>query len=139
MEMAKLVSSWSKDTNTKVGALVVSPDRQTVHGYNGMPRGANDDVLERYQHPIKAFWWEHAERNAIYNATLLGVSLKGWTMYLNGDHGFPCADCARAIIQCGIKAFVGLEPDFTNKYADSYRQTMILFQECGVAFRWRTR
>jgi len=135
MEMAKLVSTWSKDPNTKVGCVVVGPKSEIVHGYNGMPRGVNDDVEERYVHPIKAFWWEHAERNAIYNAGRMGLSLLGCTMYLNGDHGFPCSDCARAIVQAGIEAFVGLAPDFNNRYGESYRQTIVMWQEAGVSFR----
>lgn len=136
MKMAKLVSSWSKDT-TKVGAVIVGPHREVRSlGYNGFPRGVDDSVKARGQRPLKYLWTEHAERNAIFNASLSGVSLAGCTMYLNGDHGFPCAECARAIIQCGIKALIGLPPNFDlPKYAEEYRNTILMFQEAGVAFR----
>lgn len=136
MEMAGLVSTWSKDPNTKVGCVVVGPklEIRTV-GYNGMPRGVSDDVEERLVHPVKGFWWECAERNAIYNACRMGLTLEGCTLYLNGDHGFPCSPCARAIVQSGIEAFVGLAPDFDNKYGESYRQTILMWQEAGVSFR----
>lgn len=137
MKIALDVADWSKDTSTHVGAVIVGPDNAVRSlGYNGFPRGVNDDVEERYERPLKYMWTEHAERNAIYNSSLMGLSLKGCTMYLNGNHGFPCSDCARAIIQCGIVQLVGLAPDFTNvKYGEEYQNTILMFQEAGVAFR----
>jgi dCMP deaminase len=137
MEMALLVASWSKDRNTHVGCIIVGPQREVRSvGYNGFPRGVNDEVEARFERPLKYMWTEHAERNAIYNSSRMGLSLEGCTMYLNGDHGFPCTDCARAIIQCGIKFLVGLAPDFDNpKYGAEYRNTITMFQEAGMAFR----
>ena len=137
MEMAKLVSSWSKDHNTKVGCVIVGPGKEVRSvGYNGFPRGVNDEDVERYDKALKYMWTEHAERNSIYNASRVGVSLDGCTIYLNGDHGFPCTDCARAIIQCGIKTLCGLKPNFDlPKYGEEYRNTITMFQEAGVAFR----
>ena len=69
-------------------------------GYNSFPRGIDDNVAERQERPEKYFWFEHAERNAIYNAARIGVSTKGCTMFLTCD--IPCADCARGIINAGI-------------------------------------
>lgn len=137
MDMAAMVADWSKDTTTKVGCVIVGPDRAIRSvGYNGFPRGVNDDVSERYERPLKYLWTIHAEENAIFNASRIGVSLAGCTIYLNGNHGFPCSPCARAIVQCGIKALVGLNPDFSNpKYGEEYRNTITMFQEAGVAFR----
>ncbi len=104
MEMAELVSSWSKDNSTKVGAVVVGPDKEIRStGYNGIVRGVKDDVPERQERPTKYDFFEHAERNAIYNACLIGASLKGCVIYVTS---MPCPDCARAIIQSGIKLVV---------------------------------
>ena len=104
MEMAFLVASWSKDTSTKTGAVVVGPDREIrATGYNGLVRGVDDNKPERLERPTKYDFFEHAERNAIYNACLTGTSLKGCVMY--ATHA-PCTDCARAIIQAGIKTVI---------------------------------
>ena len=137
MDMAALVSTWSKDNTTKIGAVIVGPGREILSiGYNGFPRGVDDSVEERYERPLKYLWTIHAEKNAIFNASRIGVPLTGATIYLNGDHGFPCSPCAAAIVQCGIKQLVGLMPDLTNeKYAEDYREAMKMFQEAGVAFR----
>lgn len=136
MDMAAMVSSWSKDT-TKVGCVIVGPGREILSvGYNGLPRGVDDSVEERYTRPLKYLWMVHAETNAIYNASRIGVSLAGGTIYLNGDHGFPCTPCAGALAQCGLKGLVGLVPDLTNeKYAEEYQEAMKIFQEAGIAFR----
>ncbi len=137
MALSDMVAGWSKDTSTHVGCVIVGSDNAIRSvGYNGFPRGVNDDIDERYERPLKYWWTEHAERNAIYNSSRMGLSLQGCTMYLNGNHGFPCTDCARAIIQCGITQLVGLAPDFTNpKYGEEYKNTILMFQEAGVAFR----
>ena len=104
MEVAFLVASWSKDPSTKTGAVIVGPDKEIRStGYNGPVRGVDDDVPERYERPTKYDFFEHAERNALYNACLTGVSVKGCVMY--ATHA-PCVDCARAIIQAGIKTVI---------------------------------
>ncbi len=104
MEMAQLIKTWSKDPSTKVGAVVVGPNREIRStGYNGIVRGVNDDLPERLERPTKYDFFEHAERNAVYNACLIGASLKGCVIYVTS---MPCPDCARAIIQSGIKMVV---------------------------------
>jgi dCMP deaminase len=136
MDLAKLISTWSKDPDVQVGCVIVGPDREVRSvGYNGLPRGVNDEIEERLTRPGKDDWFEHAERNAIFNSSRMGVALLGCTAYVNGVHGFPCGPCARAFVQCGIKRLVGLPPDMSNeKYAKSYSNTMKMFQEAGVAF-----
>ena len=106
MGLARHVASWSKDRSTKVGAVIVD-DRQRVLGlgYNGFPRGVNDDVEDRHERPAKYQWTEHAERNAIFNSV---GTLDFCTIYIPW---YPCADCARAIIQCGIKKVVAIRPE----------------------------
>jgi len=104
MEVAMLISTWSKDRSTKTGAVVIGEDREIRStGYNGFVRGVDDDVNERHERPTKYDFFEHAERNAIYNACLCGVSLKGCILYATHP---PCVNCARAIIQSGIKTIV---------------------------------
>ena len=138
MEMARLVSSWSKDPSTKTGAVVVGPDREIrATGYNGLVRGVNDDIPERMERPTKYDFFEHAERNAVYNASLIGTSLKGCVMYATHP---PCTDCARAIIQAGIKMVVTTElkrdantPEGTWRDKLSYSEQM--FNEAGVIYK----
>lgn len=135
MELAELISTWSKDTSTKTGAIVVGPDREIrATGYNGFVRGINDDVPERHERPTKYDFFEHAERNAIYNACLTGTSLKGCVIYVT--HA-PCTDCARAIIQSGIKMVVTheIEIDSTTPqgtWRDKVTYSMQMFEEANI-------
>ena len=133
-ELAHVVKKKSKDTNTQIGAIIVGKDHEIVStGYNSFPRGIKDDVLERQDRPEKYFWFEHAERNAIYNAARIGVSTKDCTMYLSC--GVPCADCARGIINSGItrifceRGQVGAKG---IKWADSAERSWDMFDEAGV-------
>lgn len=100
MGLARHVAEWSKDRSTKVGAVVVGPDHEIRSiGYNGFPRGIDDDNDARHTRPLKYKITEHAERNAVYNAVRMGTSLKDCTMYVPWG---ICTDCARAAIQSGI-------------------------------------
>lgn len=100
LELAGKVAEPSKDRSTKLGCVIVGESNEILStGYNGFPRGVNDDIDERHDRPLKYKWTEHAERNAIYNAARSGIRLKNSRIYVPW---FPCADCARAIIQSGI-------------------------------------
>lgn len=115
MGVAVLSSLRSKDPNTQVGACIVNQDRKIVGvGYNGFPIGCDDDTLPWDR---EGNWLEtkypyvcHAELNAILNSN--GGNLKGCTIYVAL---FPCNECAKAIIQSGIKRVVYLY----DKYADT--------------------
>lgn len=137
MEMAFLVASWSKDPSTKTGAIVVGPDREIrATGYNGLVRGVDDNKPERMERPTKYDFFEHAERNAIYNACLTGTPLKGCILY--ATHA-PCTDCARAIIQSGIKMVVtnAVEPRPDIKDAtwrDKLAFSQEMFEEAGIEY-----
>ena len=137
MSMVYLVASRSKDNKTHIGAVVVGQDKEVVSlGYNGFPRGTNDYVHERQEKPIKFEWFEHAERNAIYNATLIGVSLKGCKMYTNGT---PCTNCSRGIIQSGIKeVIIDKMWDETNSHEDkkNFEISLQMFNESGVKVKY---
>lgn len=137
MTMAYLVAMRSKDESTHIGAVVVGLDNEVRStGYNSFVRGLNDDVEERQKRPEKYYWFEHAERNAIYNATLMGVSLKNCKMYING---IPCCDCARAIIQAGITEVIvdkaWNSDNYSSKWNEEASRTIQMFNETGVKLR----
>ncbi|MFG6327788.1 MAG: dCMP deaminase family protein [Lachnospiraceae bacterium] len=115
MGVAMLSALRSKDPNTQVGACIVSPDNKILSmGYNGFPTGCSDDEFpwsrEGTEGDIdnKYFYSTHSELNAILNYR--GGSLEGCKIYVTL---FPCNECAKAIIQCGIKEIVYME----DKYA----------------------
>ena len=115
MGVAKLSGMRSKDPHSQVGACIVSPDNKILSmGYNGFPMGCSDDEFpwarEGDELDTKYFYVTHSELNAILNYR--GGSLEGAKLYVAL---FPCNECAKAIIQAGIKTIV-YECD---KYADS--------------------
>ncbi|MCR4327558.1 MAG: deaminase [Nanoarchaeota archaeon] len=136
MSMVYLVAMRSKDESTHVGAVVVGPDNEVRSlGYNGFPRGLIDNVLERQKRPEKYFWIEHAERNAFYNATLIGVSLKGCRMYTNGT---PCMDCGRGVVQSGIVEVIvdkNWEKHNPPEWENHANKTKVMFDEVGIKLR----
>lgn len=113
--MCVYVSQKSKDRSTRLGAVLVTEDNDFISmGWNGFPRGIDDEEEDFHKRPDKYMVTEHAERNAIYNAGRQGVSLKGATMYLP-FYPTPCTDCTRAVIQAGIVEIVGTHVTFTGK------------------------
>lgn len=135
MQMAELVASRSKDRSTKVGCVIVGPDNEVRStGYNGFPRGVDDECAERHERPDKYRWTEHAERNAIYNAARVGIPMKGCRIYLPW---FPCMDCARAIVQAGITEMVCRAPDFDDvRWGADFRTAVVMLAEAGVQIRY---
>ena len=137
MSMAFLVAMKSKDKRTHIGAVVIGPENEVRSvGYNGLVRGINDDIEARQQPPEKYFWFEHAERNAIYNATLMGVSLKNCRVYTNG---IPCMDCGRAVVQSGIKEVIyhkNWNLDNLPKWKESCGKSAGMLEEAGVKIRY---
>ena len=105
-------------------------------GYNGLVRGVDDNKPERLERPTKYDFFEHAERNAVYNACLIGASLKGCVIYVTS---MPCPDCARAIIQSGIKMVVTYKPEFDeNAPQNTWRDKLVfseeMFKEAGIEY-----
>ena len=133
MTLAETVASWSKDRSRGIGAVIVGPDR-TIRalGYNGFPRGVNDDVEERHVRPDKYLWTEHAERNAIYNAIRAGTDIRGCTCYVNL---FCCCNCARAIVQSSISRVVTYPPTDDPRWARDFEISMAMFREAGVSVK----
>ena len=106
MGVAALAAMRSKDPNSQVGACIVSQDNKILSmGYNGFPWGCSDDEFpwEREGDPLdtKYFYVTHSELNAILNYR--GGSLEGAKLYVTM---FPCNECAKAIIQAGIKTII---------------------------------
>jgi dCMP deaminase len=131
IKLSEEITTWSKDKSTKVAAIITDKENSIIStGYNGFPRGCDDSVEERYERPQKYLFTEHAERNAIYAAARNGVPLKGATIYLKW---FPCADCARAIIQSGINTVVCNEPDLeTPKWGEQFKAALEMFEESKI-------
>jgi|SRR5581483_10212786 len=131
MDLAVHISQWSKDASRKTGCVIVgSAGEIRTTGFNGFPRGCNDSVALRNQRPDKYAWTEHAERNAIYNAARIGVSLEGCAAYIPW---YPCADCARALIQSGIKTLVAFKPDFNDpKWGADFTVVGVMLFEAKV-------
>lgn len=135
IELTKLTARKSKDRSTKVGCVIVGPDNEIrSSGYNGFPRGVNDDIDARHDRPTKYDYTEHAERNAIYNAARVGIPTKGCTLYLNWEP-CPCSGCTRAIIQSGIKRIVGPAIPFGGKgthWNDEFVNSRAMLKEAGI-------
>ena len=132
MMMVYLVAMRSEDESSHIGAVIVDVDNVVIStGYNGLPYGVFN-TLERQERPEKYFWFEHAERNAIY---LGGSRVKYCKMYTNG---IPCADCARGIIQSRISEVIVDEDwyreDF-ERWKESATRSEIMFEEAKVHVR----
>jgi len=129
MDLTNLVSSWSKDRSTKVGAILVSTNNRVISmGYNGFPIDCDDNVDCRHQRPAKYLWTEHAERNAIYTAAGYGIKVRGLIMFTTM---YPCADCARAIIQSGVQTIYTPKPAIA-RWDESHKVATSMFKEAGI-------
>lgn len=133
MGLALLSAQRSKDNSTQVGACIVNDQNKIVSiGYNGMPNGCCDDDMpweREAESPLdtKYPFVCHAELNAILNSSTR--DFRDCTLYVTL---FPCNECAKAVIQAGIKRVVY----YDNKYADtdSTKAAVIMFDKCGIEF-----
>lgn len=137
MTHAKFIGDlYSKDTSTKVGALILGLDNEPLSwGYNGFPRGVTDDPFlhpERHDRTREKYLWaEHAERNAIYSAARSGHKLVGSRIYVSS---LPtCIDCARAIIQSGItEVYVEAKALTQGRWLENWELASKMYAEAGV-------
>jgi dCMP deaminase len=132
LKIALAIAQLSKDESTQVGALLLGANGEGgPWGYNGAPRGCSADEDERKERPEKYFWFEHAERNALYAAARTGFQTIGATIVVTH---FPCMDCARAIVQAGIKRVIAPRPtsEFLERWKEHISRALRLFDECGV-------
>lgn len=137
MQIAKVVSTKSKDCSTKVGSVVVNQFNNIVAtGFNGCCRGIDDTVGGRYQHPDKMFFVEHSETNALHAAARIGIPLDGASIYTTK---YPCSNCARAIIQCGLRKVITYPSDITNKLWNEHAiHSEQMFSETNVEVKLMT-
>ena len=134
IHLAKEISTWSKDPSTKIGDVVVGADGQILsQGFNGFPRGIKDSDERLNNRERKYELVVHGEMNAIYNASLNGVSLKDSTIYV---YGLPtCNECAKGIIQVGIKKVVAMRPEkYNSDWDKSNKNAEALFNEAEVMY-----
>ena len=133
MGMAVLSSLRSKDPSTKVGAVIVSDEKKVVSiGYNGMPRYCDEDQLTWNKGEgldSKYLYVCHAEMNAILNVQN-GGSLKGTTVYVTL---FPCNECAKALIQTGVKEVVYLDDKYNGQTI--FQASRKLLELAGIKIR----
>jgi len=134
IDMARFIATKSKDPKTKVGCVIVGPDHEIrTTGYNGMPRGLNDALPERSINPEKRRWYEHSERNAIYNSARHGTALKGCTVYITAP---PCSDCVRGLIQVGIVEIVAAKDHSWKTWEEHMERATKMMDEAGIIFRY---
>jgi dCMP deaminase len=134
LRMAEEVSTWSKDPSRKIGVVAVDENHRVLsQGYNGFPRGIDDNPVRYENRNIKYKYIVHGEMNCIYNATYNGVSLHGATLYV---YGLPvCNECAKGIIQTGIKKVIMKKhDDVPEKWSDSWKDTKRIFDEAGITW-----
>jgi dCMP deaminase len=127
LEAAEHFAGWSKDPSTKVGAVIVRPDRTIASfGYNGFSRGVEDDVSRYEDRDFKYEAIVHGEMNAILAARepLQGYTLYTWPLP-------PCSRCAAMIIQTGIMRVVS-PPNGNPRFADSCKLGQTLFREARI-------
>lgn len=155
-----LAASKSKDDRTKIGAVLVRPDSKAIisEGFNGICRNVVDPAddlykipyswtpigeearipfLKRKEKPTKYFFYEHAERNSIYNCARHGISTLNATIF---TQGIPCADCSRGIIQAGISKIIVHKqwPNLTHSpaWVESINYSKEMLFEAGVEIQW---
>lgn len=132
LQLAKHISTWSKDPSRKVGAVAVGSKGQILsQGFNGFPRGIFDADERLNDREVKYRYVVHAEMNVIYNASFSGVSLNDADLYV---YGLPvCSECVKGIIQVGIKSVNILTPlDIPTKWLSSWEDMTKMLEECNI-------
>jgi len=137
-KIARTIAEASSDRSTKVGCIVVGPDKEIrAQGYNGFPRGVDDENDKWHERPAKYDYVIHAEANAVANAARTGAQLKGCTAYVTAP---PCCDCAGLLINAGITKVVwpslgvdGLTSSTINdRWKEKFQRALDLFDASGV-------
>ena len=132
LDIAREISTWSKDPSRKIGAIAVRDRKILATGYNGFPKGIEDTPSRLNIREVKYQYVVHAEMNCIYNAAENGVSLRDSTIY---TVGLPvCHDCAKGLIQVGIKRVVTPEIETPERWLESLALTEQMFEEAGIVW-----
>jgi dCMP deaminase len=144
LRLALANAQMSKDPNTRVGSLIVGPDREIRSaGFNGLPRGIADTEVRLHDRDTKLKLVVHAEMNAVLNAARVGIPLKGCTLYLVATDnsgsiwgGPPCTRCTVEVIQTGIAEIVSFPfKAGWSRWAEDIRFARDLLDEARIVYR----
>ncbi|MCA9666194.1 MAG: hypothetical protein KC503_11425 [Myxococcales bacterium] len=130
----KVAAETSQDPNTQVGAVIVRGGKVILSGANHLPKGVQV-TEQRMQRPDKYSFIEHAERNAIFSGAKRGVAIGGSTIYVPW---WPCNDCARAIVQSGVKEVVMHKQciaQMSDRWIETINRSKAILGEGGVKVR----
>lgn len=130
-DIARLKANRSKDTNTKVGAVIFDEVNgvEVSSGWNDLARGVVHSI-ERNTAPLKYKLTSHAEISAITNAARMGRATLGHSVVVTM---FPCSLCCAALINSGITKVYSPKPDFDHvKYGEDMKLSVQMFNECGI-------
>lgn len=137
LELAKQVSTWSKDPSTQVGAVLVKDRKVVAMGYNGFPHDVLDDPNRYADRELKYKLIVHAEANAILQA---GKEARGCSLYVYPSFMMPpvCNECAKLVIQAGIKEIVGYSPDPNDERVKRWKNAIeisaMMCKEAGITW-----
>ena len=130
LKLSKEISTWSKDPSTKVGALIISEDKNIIStGYNGFPRDIEDTEERLNNRETKYKFILHAEMNCILNALYNGRSVKDCILFVHGLP--PCSECTKSIIQSGIKKVI-TDSKATENWKESLKLSLEMLKEANV-------
>ena len=131
LNLAKHISEWSKDPSTKVGCIVVGPDREIRStGFNGLPRGIEDNDERLNNREIKYPLICHAEENAIMHAARIGISLKDCTAYVTWP---PCTRCARSLVQAGVSTIIyPKDIEIPDRWMEDFNLSLNMLKEAKI-------
>jgi dCMP deaminase len=144
LNMALIHAKLSKDPSTKVGAVIVTKDRDFISaGFNGLPRKLKDTDERLYNRELKLLLTVHAEMNAVLAAAKLGIQINDCTMYIAATDksgeiwGGPCCvRCLVEILQTGISKIVTYEKkSVPSKWAENLKISQTLIEEAGIEYK----
>lgn len=129
LEIASLLSTWSKDPSTKVGAVATLDRRILATGYNGFPQKVHDTPARLDNREIKNQLMAHAETNLLTSAAMNGVSLRRSTVYCTWP---PCASCAGQLINTGVYRLVVPVTDVPVRWYSNFQLSAEILREGGI-------
>ena len=136
MKVAESFASMSKDT-TKVGCVILDSETNGIlsSGYNGFPRGVNENIVSRWKRPEKYSFVVHAEANAVCQSSNSSASLRNATCVVTM---YPCAECTKLLVQAGVRRIVTKQPeeDLKKRWGESFRYSKLMLQETGVVVQY---
>lgn len=133
LDVAKMISGWSKDPSKVVGAVIVRDRRIISTGYNGFPEQIEDRPEDYRDRSVRDRYIIHAEHNAIYNASKFGVCTDETTIYTYGLP--PCHSCSLAIVRAGIHRVVSVSAyPICDRWASQIQLTKDLFTKAGLEY-----